>query len=499
MIRRRHLSVPLLVAVTAAPITYAVSSASAAPAPRAAATAAAAPAVPAGLSPVVTRTSLTGSHAWYAQTYRGLPVLGAYYARHTYRDGTVSVDDGRQSVPATLSVSPRVSATTASSSARSAVVAKAAATARSASARPAKDTPTAAVTGSEHATLAVVGGAQAALVWSVVSTSDAGTTRTLVDARTGAVRSVTSLTKNADGSGKVFDPNPVVTLRNESLKDKGDKDQAVLNPAYKSVALQDLNAGTRTLVGAYAQVVKAYGGLATSTSRSFVYTRADDRFEQVNAYYGIDQAQRYIQSLGFTDVNNESQKLKIDTYAGDNSFYDPSNDTITYGRGGVDDAEDLEVVWHEYGHAIQDAQVPGYGSSEQAGATGEGFGDYWAVTMSQPVSAGFDLPCVMDWDSTSYTPGPVHCLRRTDTGKTVADLDGEVHDDGEIWSNALWDINKALGRDKANTLILEAQFSYSPGNSFKQAATTTVATAKRLYGQATANKVKAAFAARDIL
>jgi Zn-dependent metalloprotease len=156
-------------------------------------------------------------------------------------------------------------------------------------------------------------------------------------------------------------------------------------------------------------------------------------------------------------------------------------------------------VWHEYGHAIQDAQVPGFGSTEQAGATGEGFGDYWAVTMSQPVSKGFNLPCVMDWDSTAYTTTVPHCLRRTDTGKTTADIDGEVHDDGEIWSNALWDINLHLGRAKANKIVLEAQFSYRPNTSFAQAATVTVSTARALYGNAAANTVKAAFVARHIL
>ncbi len=143
--------------------------------------------------------------------------------------------------------------------------------------------------------------------------------------------------------------------------------------------------------------------------------------------------------------------------------------------------------------------MPGFGSSEQGGAIGEGFGDYWAVTMSQPVSKGFDLPCVMDWDSTAYTTTVPHCLRRTDTGKTTADIDGEVHDDGEIWSNALWDINLDLGRGKANKIILEAQFSYRPNTSFAQAATVTVNTARALYGNGAANTVKAAFVARHIL
>jgi Zn-dependent metalloprotease len=105
----------------------------------------------------------------------------------------------------------------------------------------------------------------------------------------------------------------------------------------------------------------------------------------------------------------------------------------------------------------------------------------------------------MDWDSTSYTSGPSHCLRRTDTGKTTDDIDGEVHDDGEIWSNALWDINLSLGRGKANKIILESQFSFRPNTSFAQAATVTVSTARALYGSGAASKVKAAFVARKIL
>ena len=100
---------------------------------------------------------------------------------------------------------------------------------------------------------------------------------------------------------------------------------------------------------------------------------------------------------------------------------------------------------------------------------------------------------------TSYTASAPHCLRRTDTGKTTADIDGEVHDDGEIWSNALWDIQKALGRTKADTAILEAQFTYAPNTTFAAAATKTVAAVRSLYGQAAASQARAAFVARTIL
>ena len=62
-------------------------------------------------------------------------------------------------------------------------------------------------------------------------------------------------------------------------------------------------------------------------------------------------------------MNNESQDFITDKFHGDNSFYIPRQDTISLGSGGVDDAEDAEVTWHEYGHAIQDDQVPRFGTS----------------------------------------------------------------------------------------------------------------------------------------
>ena len=273
-------------------------------------------AVPAGLTPVVTLHSLLGTHSWYRQTFHGLPVLDAFYARHLDKNGRlIAVDDGRQSVPSTLSTRPSVAAATALRAAASVVTARAALAAKAAGpvtgdgGQRAKAVAFAPEFGAAHATLSVVGGSSAALVWSVVSKSDTGETRTLVDARSGITRAVTVLSKNADGTGNVFDPNPVVALRNESLRDKADADQAVLAPAYRRVTLQRLGAGP-TLSGKYATVVRARNGLATSANHQFVYTRHDDRFEQVNAYYGIDKAQTYIQSLGFDDINNRPQTVE---------------------------------------------------------------------------------------------------------------------------------------------------------------------------------------------
>ncbi|KRC92754.1 bacillolysin [Terrabacter sp. Root85] len=462
-----------VVAAVGALLSTAAAGSVAAPAP-----ATAGASVPADLTLVQVRQSLLGSHSWYAQTYRGVPVLGGWYAVHA-TGAAASVDDGRRAVTGLTSVSPGVARASAATAAKGHGNAR----------------------GSRLVVVPGAAGAAATLAWQVTTDQDK---QVLVDARSGRVTKVTDERVLASGSGKVFDPNPVVALQNESLKDANNADSAVPASAYKTVTLANLD-GSGYLKGSWANVTNSKKGknaAAFSSTLSFPYTRSDTRFEQVNSYYAVDRVQAYIQSLGFADVNHESQDLSVNTTTQDNSWYTPSQDTITIGTGGVDDGEDQEVVWHEYGHAVQDDQVPGFGSGSDAGAIGEGFGDYLAATMSQGNSADTATTpwvCVMDWDSTSYTSTTPHCIRRLDTTKTVANRTGEVHDDGEIWSHALWDVNKAFGRDKATRIILEAQFSYAPSTTWAAAAEKTVDATTALYGATDAATVRAAFHARGIL
>ena len=286
-------------------------------------------------------------------------------------------------------------------------------------------------------------------------------------------------------------PNPVQSLGDESLTDQKDSDAAVPAAAYYAVPLTNLD-GSGFLHGDYATIYSETGNPAFSPTNTFAYTRNQDEFEQVMAYYWITEAQKYIQSLGFGTtrraIDNQPQKVRINQLGADNSFEtDHPILEIRYGKGGVDDAEDAEVILHEYGHAIHSSQNFNF-DPEENGAISEGFGDYWAVTVSDVVSQRLGvperepLPCVADWDSTSYTSGPVHCLRRLDTNLHYpTDLNGEVHHDGQIWSRALWDIRQALGNMKADTIILQGSFGF-PGTTMPDLANRTVEAAQSLYG-----------------
>nr|CAA9353161.1 MAG: neutral metalloprotease, putative [uncultured Nocardioidaceae bacterium] len=434
--------------------------------------------LPGNLRLLEVKHSLLGSHRWYQQVHRGVPVQGGYYVVHDLDGAGERVDDGRVAVDGRVDIGGRVAARAVERAVRQ-------------------------VPGRFVRRELVVLAASGRLAYRV--DTDAGR-QAFVDARTGRLIRVRNVLAHAEGSGRVFDPDPVTFHDRQRVRDAKDTNTAELKAAYRAVFLRRLNTSGR-LVGTWARVTRAKGGLARSAQRRFFYQRRDERFEQVSAYYGVDTAQAYLQSLGFSGragINAESQDIHVNTFRDDNSYYDPNADRISFGTGGVDDADDLEVVWHEYGHAVQDAQVPGFGTTNQSRALGEGFGDYLALAMSQHSDAvsgrseTTPYACIMNWDSVSYTNAP-HCIRRADTNLTMADYDGNsIHFSGQIWSRALWDINQALGANEANLVIFEAQFLFARDTTYKAAGNRTIQTASRLLGKAAAQLVRRAVLRRGI-
>src|SRR5215213_7237346 len=75
------------------------------------------------------------------------------------------------------------------------------------------------------------------------------------------------------GTGRVFFPNPVASLQNQSLTDQKDADYAALQPAYGSVTLSNLD-GSGYLHGDWASITSETGDPAYSPDNSFVYGRS---------------------------------------------------------------------------------------------------------------------------------------------------------------------------------------------------------------------------------
>ncbi|MEO6512168.1 MAG: M36 family metallopeptidase [Nocardioides sp.] len=318
-------------------------------------------------------------------------------------------------------------------------------------------------------------------------------------------------TGDTTASAKVFMVNPVQSSGDQSLTDQKDAASAVLASDYAVVPLRNLD-GSGYLRGKWAVVDSATGKPAYASDGNFYYDRSQDQFEQVMGYFWVNQAQEYIQSLGFGStlpgILNSPFSVKINQYGGDNSYETSKPFRIRLGKGGVDDAEDAEVIVHEYGHAVHQSQVPGYGTSLDAGSIGESFGDYLAVSVGLAAAQQYGWPveaeeaCPMDWDSTSYTDEP-HCIRRFDTDLTVETRGNEVHYDGQIWSQALWEIRLGYGdlhKSTAawDTTLIDSQFGYKAGTSFSAAAKVTYLKALARDGAAAAALVKDKFAARGI-
>ena len=315
-----------------------------------------------------------------------------------------------------------------------------------------------------------------------------------IDAETGEIIEKQNLLRFINGKGRVFDPNPVVTLNDTSLSDKS----TIPDKAYAEVVLRDLKK-SGFIEGPF---------VTTSTTPKrvrrknfdFRFKRSDRAFKEVMVYFHIDRTQRHLQELGFKNVVNHPIPVNIDGQTDDNSHYSPTEKDLTFGTGGVDDAEDAEIILHEYGHAIQDDQVPGFGAKEEGGAMGEGFGDFLAASFFADVKPKEMKLTLGNWDASAYSGAEPPCLRRLDSNKKYPkDLDGEVHDDGEIWSACLWELRGLLGRQTTERLVVAHHFLLSRDSGFQDGANALITADKNLNKGANEKVIRDVFVRRGIL
>jgi hypothetical protein len=75
----------------------------------------------------------------------------------------------------------------------------------------------------------------------------------------------------------------------------------------------------------------------------------------------------------------------------------------------------------------------------------------------------------------------------------------EVHSDGEIWSACLWKIREALGRERADKLVLTHHFLIRRDASFAEAAEALILADRELNGGANEAAIRNIFVSRGIL
>jgi fungalysin metallopeptidase (M36)/fungalysin/thermolysin propeptide/thrombospondin type 3 repeat protein len=328
------------------------------------------------------------------------------------------------------------------------------------------------------------------LVWRVIlpSGEPLASFEVLVDARTGSTIAVRDLLRRLTGSATLFDPNPVARQGSRTgLADNGDANSTALTNLRVPVTLERLSGNC--LAGQWVRAT-LLGVDVCDTNRNWSgVMRSDNRFEALMAYFHLDRAQAYIQSLGFTNVMNRQVQVHADDFPDDNSYYDTVTKEVYTGEGGVDDAEDAEVIDHEYGHAIQDNQVPDFGTpplAAEARAMGEGFGDYFAAALATTFTPNpaFDA-CIGEWNEIIFGSD---CLRRVDGTATANDLgpgtncNAQEHCYGTAWSGALWALRGSIGGAVMDRLVIQSHFSLLPDSGFQNASRALLVADQQLYG-----------------
>jgi hypothetical protein len=196
-------------------------------------------------------------------------------------------------------------------------------------------------------------------------------------------------------------------------------------------------------------------------------------------YYHVDLASRRVESLGYNvpelrTFNADPHGLDGD----DNSHYIPSQNYVSFGEGGVDDAEDATIIWHEYAHAIQDNL--GAGDMSYSGETmsvQEGSSDYWAISYKRSISP-YNWGFFANWDGHN----PFWDGRRADLNWVYPTDYVSGHNGGQIWSSALMKIWADLGRDITDKLFLETHLLWGTSPSMEDAAEAFIQADRQLYG-----------------
>ena len=166
-------------------------------------------------------------------------------------------------------------------------------------------------------------------------------------------------------------------------------------------------------------------------------------------------------------------------------------------------ADDARTVYHEYTHGLSARLITssnGFAavSSVQAAAMGEAWSDWYALDYLVAQNLETDTATGGELDMGEYTDGgashinrfsPIdcppngggaNCAAGADTGGaggytyadfghvccTSSDIRPEVHSDGEIWAQTLWDLRTSLGSTLAEQLVTDAMRLSPPEPSF---------------------------------
>jgi len=295
---------------------------------------------------------------------------------------------------------------------------------------------------------------------------------TYIDALTGKILMRKNLVCHAEGgpkktggeelvvdvqvNGNVYMTNPYGVVTNEGLDNiyvtVGGTEYAT---EMNGSGTLPVNAGSNAIVrleGPWSTVntngtvpqknVTLQAGLNTIDMNTAANVRELSAYKSVNRIH--DHCKNWMPNFTGMDFQLPTN---IDLTSGDcNAFYDGSSINFYALANGCNATSLLsDVVFHEYGHGINDNYYQSQSSFFFNGAVGEGYADYWGISLGNNPVVGVGF----------YTDNE-DGIRRYDTERKVypQDLVGQVHADGEIIMGAWYDTHLLMGGDWSITMPL---------------------------------------------
>ena len=364
-----------------------------------------------------------------------------------------------------------------------------------------------------------LGGVEARLGWKTTIESQRGLYQTIVDANSGDVLYRHSLTYFAGPEGNVYTTqNPTPTNSQQIVPFPAGWVSGRTTSGNNVNSYQDLNASNA--VGyqpqtpdtgdpafqhfdyAFTDAYQSSGGTNITTDRDATLTQLFYWVNKAHDYYyslGFDEPSRNFQSDNFGKGGAGGDAVLAEAFNGwgtgteklckdkddkdilcrNNANFNAGPGDGTPGRLQVylgstpfpfrESEMEGDTILHEYAHGVSNRLVAGanLGSGVQTGGLGEGWSDFFAISY-------FNDPVIFEYSGggDANTP-PTSGFRRISSYATstekytlLCNPSCEVHNDGEIWATALWNLRVKLGQAKTEKLVIDGMKGTPTSPSF---------------------------------
>jgi uncharacterized protein (TIGR03437 family) len=328
-------------------------------------------------------------------------------------------------------------------------------------------------------------GGQGRLAWRVFADAGSGSYETLVAADDGGVLLRRSTVFEL-GSGRIF---PITPLQPSEIRTFGEgwlSADATVTMGNNIDAYADADGDNEPDA---ADTPGLVDGRASSETMEFDFEAGSgfdaDRLTRAaavtNAFFHANRAHDYFYELGFREPEGNFQRdnrgrggsgedaVQLEVHNSttpNNARFLSRPDGLaprmemglwTATRGQIKDFSfDATALVHEYTHGVTTRTVGGADSvacltGTQSGAMGEGWSDYFGLSM-------YDVVVMGDYITGDLERGVRGAAVNANT-RTYEDLGDpifQVHWDGATWASTLWDIRTAIGAEEADRLIFRA-------------------------------------------